>query len=344
MRVYVSQTRYRPQMGFWARVASFLSFAAFAVGHVLWHGREYDLIIASSSPLTMAIPALLAHWLHKTPFVFEVIDVWPDAAIAAGVLRNPLLKWLAFRLESCAYCEAGGIVTCSPGMTDRIVRKGVAPDKVSTLSNCCDLQAFRPDPVARAAIRGRMAVRDDQLVVLYTGALGRSNAVDDLVETVERTAADGRMVWWVAGDGAEAAALKNMPAVRFFGTLSRTKVAELYLAADAAVVTFHHAPLFEENSPNKFFDAIAAGLPVVFNRSTWLGADISRYCCGYVCTEASPAQEMAGRLQEWAENPALRQQMGANARRLAEEQFSRDAFADLYAGVVKRSAAQAQGS
>lgn len=88
MRVLVSRTRYRPQMGFAARLGSFLSFAGFAMWQVLRHGRKYDRIIASSGPLTMALPALLARWLYGIPFVFEVIDVWPDAAIAAGVLRN----------------------------------------------------------------------------------------------------------------------------------------------------------------------------------------------------------------------------------------------------------------
>jgi glycosyltransferase involved in cell wall biosynthesis len=363
MRVHVSRTRYRPQMGFLARVGSFLSFACFAMGHVLRWGRKYDLIIASSSPLTMAIPALLARWIHGTPFVFEVIDVWPDAAIEAGVLRNPLLRWLAFRLEASAYRHASRIVTCSPGMTERIVRKGgdratgwrshkykhahelwerhpvARGDKISTISNSCDLDVFRPDPVRRAAVRAALGVRDEQFVVLYTGALGRSNAVDDLVQAAEQLAGDARFVWWFAGDGAEAGKLRQVAAGRVFGPLPRERVVELCQAADAALVTFLHAPLFYENSPNKFFDAIAAGLPVIFNRSTWLEKDIAQYECGFVCNcnpmegraPASPsAREMAARLRQLADDPALRARMGAGARRLAEECFSRDKLAEKY--------------
>ena len=95
-----------------------------------------------------------------------------------------------------------------------------------------------------------------------------------------------------------------------------------------------HAPLFEENSPNKFFDAIVAGLPVVFNRSTWLEADLAAYGCGFVCKGANPGNEMAAQLQRLAANPAMRHQMGAGARRLAEECYSRDQLASEYAVIL----------
>ena len=361
MQVVVSRTRYRPQMGFWARVASFFSFAGFAIWHVLRHGSRYDLIITSSGPLTMAIPALLARWIHKTPFVFEVIDVWPDAAIEAGVLRNRLLQGVAFQLEACAYRQARRIVTCSTGMTERIVRKGAHratgwrsynahraieevshgahangyAGKIATISNCCDLDVFRPDPVRRMAARMALGLREDQFVILYAGAMGRSNAVDDLVQAAERMASDTRAVWLLAGDGAESEKLRRIVNGRFCGRLAREQLVDLYQAADAAVVSFLHAPLFYENSPNKFFDAIAAGLPVVFNRSTWLEPDIVNYQCGFVCQGEQPGVEMADRLRALARDPALRRRLGAGARRLAEERFSRDKLAEQYVGVLR---------
>ncbi|MFZ4397495.1 MAG: glycosyltransferase family 4 protein, partial [Kiritimatiellia bacterium] len=242
--------------------------------------------------------------------------------------------------------------------------------KIVTIPNSCDLGVFRPDAARRAATRAALGVRDDQLVVLYTGAMGRSNAVDDIVQTARLLAEDARIVWWFAGDGAEAGKLRQvaagssgdsggpgaprtggsgpvrgidacppaerpghlcgLPASRFFGSLPREKIVELCQAADVALVTFMHAPFFHENSPNKFFDAIAAGLPVIFNRSTWLEADIAAYGCGFVCAGEQPAAAMASRLRELAADPELCRRMGAGARRLAEERYSRDGLAQKY--------------
>jgi hypothetical protein len=223
VRGFVNGTAYRPQMGFARRVVSFLRFMAAALWFVLRRGRGYDAVIASSGPLTLAVPALVGRWLWRVPYVFEAIDVWPDSAIAAGVLKNPVLKWLSFRLEALAYRYAAAIVTCSTGMTERVEEKlgfrseelGVGEEgggrreegggrkAVVTISNCCDLEMCAPDEAARRAVRLKYGVREDQTVVLYSGAMGRSNAMADVAGAVAATADDERIVWWFAGDGPE---------------------------------------------------------------------------------------------------------------------------------------------
>ncbi len=390
IRVYVSGTAYRPHMGFLRRVLSFLGFMTHALWHVLRRGGEYDVMIASSGPLTLAVPALAGRWLRKLPFVFEVIDVWPDSAIAAGVLKSPVLKWLSFRLEALAYTYASAIVTCSTGMTERVVKKlGVKSEelgvrrgevlkfessnvreweerrgnrqsaignganartnikltKVVTLSNCCDLGQFVPNKGRRQKTRERLGVRDGQTVVLYTGAMGLSNAVDELVTAVKETAGDERIVWWFAGDGPRSALLRECVSalvgggeVLKFGSLPKEQVVELYLAADVNVVTFMHEPLFYENSPNKFFDGIAAGLPTVFNRTTWLEPWLKEYGCGIVCTSQDAGAEMARQLKLLAVDVERRRRMGQGARRLAEEVFSRDKLAKEYLGILEEIA------
>jgi len=218
------------------------------------------------------------------------------------------------------------------------------------------------------------------MVVLYTGAMGLSNEIPDLVEAVRAMAGDERIVWWFAGSGPEAEKLQkvshrgtertedgggsslvhycessfvgvkgdpignrqsatgNYASIgnRFLGKLSKEQVLELYLAADVNVVTFMHAPLFYENSPNKFFDGIAAGLPTIFNRSTWLEPWLNEYGCGIVCTSDPAGTEMAQQLKRLAADGALRTAMGAGARRLAKEVFGRDKLAGEYLAVLKR--------
>lgn len=347
VRVYVSGTAYRPHMGFLRRVWSFFCFMMYAVWFVARRGRQYDVVVASSGPLTLAIPALLTHWIWRVPFIFEVIDVWPDSAIAAGVLKNSLLKWISFRLEALTYKYAAAIVTCSPGMTERVLAKlsrvgvvaGTQPTNVVTISNSCDLAQFLPDAEKRALTRKKFGVRDDQVVVLYAGAMGLSNAVEDLVAAVKGTARDARIVWWFVGDGGERQRLtmdSDEERVRWFGSLPKEQVISLYLAADIQVVTFMHQPLFYENSPNKFFDGIAAGLPAVFNRTTWLESWLKRYECGIVCNYDVADQSMAEVICNLAGDKDRRQAMGGGARRLACEVFSRDHLATMYVNIVEK--------
>jgi len=375
VRVFVSGTAYRPQMGFARRVVSFLRFMAAALWFVLRRGRGYDVVIASSGPLTLAVPALVGRWLWRVPYVFEAIDVWPDSAIAAGVLKNPVLKWLSFRLEALAYRYAAAIVTCSTGMTERVEEKlgfrseelGVGEEgggrreegggrreegggrreegggrkAVVTISNCCDLEMCAPDEAVRRAVRLKYGVREDQTVVLYSGAMGRSNAMADVAGAVAATADDERIVWWFAGDGPERGYCDHevvaMASVkRYFGRLAKEEVVALVRAADVNVVTFRHEPLFFENSPNKFFDGIAAGVPALFNRSTWLEPWLKAYDCGIVCKGERPGEEMAAALRALAGDPARRRRMGLGARRLAEEVFDRDKLAAAYLAVLLR--------
>jgi glycosyltransferase involved in cell wall biosynthesis len=122
--------------------------------------------------------------------------------------------------------------------------------------------------------------------------------------------------------------------VRWFGRMAKEEVVSLVRAADVNVVTFRHEPLFYENSPNKFFDGIAAGLPAVFNRSTWLEPWLREYDCGIVCKGERPGEEMAEALRDLADDPERRWRMGAGARRLAEEVFSRERLAEVYLGVI----------
>ena len=350
VRVFVSGTAYRPQMGFARRVVSFLRFMSAALWFVLRHGRDYDTVIASSGPLTLAVPALAGRWLWRVPYVFEVIDVWPDSAIAAGVLKNRVLAWLSFRLEALAYRYADAIVTCSTGMTQRVEKKlgvrredlgrkeeGEGRREVVTISNCCDLEMCAPDEAVRRAVRLKYGVREDQTVAIYSGAMGRSNAMADTREGHAMGDTCGESPEEGPDDhGVVAMASVKTERVRSFGRLAKEEVVALVRAADVNVVTFRHEPLFFENSPNKFFDGIAAGVPALFNRSTWLEPWLKAYDCGVVCKGERPGEEMAEALRALAGDPARRRRMGLGARLLAEEVFDRDKLAAEYLAVLLR--------
>jgi glycosyltransferase involved in cell wall biosynthesis len=245
-----------------------------------------------------------------------------------------LLKRFSFALERRAYRQSAAVVTCSSGMSRRIEAKmenWLRKPPIEMITNSCDLDEFEPCAKRRALIREQYGITPNQVVVLYTGAMGISNAMGELVAAIEETSDNPHIVWWLAGAGREAGKLKRLAGdrIRFWGRLPRNEVVDLFRGADLNVITFLRAPLFEENSPNKFFDGIAAGLPALFNRSTWLAPWLVEYKCGQVCDHREGESLGAG-IKRLAGDPEARARMGRGALRLAREIFSRDVLAQRY--------------
>ena len=207
-----------------------------------------------------------------------------------------------------------------------------------TIPNCSDPADFARALLLRDSTRRELGVADGQLVVLYLGAMGRTNAIADVCHAAQATAGDTRIVWWCAGDGADAGQLQKIAEQtggRFLGCVSpRARMTEICAAADVGMVSFLHAPLFYENSPNKFFDYIVAGLAVVFNRTTWLEGVMAEYGNGYICAGEQPGAEMAACLQRVAANPGIVAQMRQASRRLAAERFDHGVMAETYLRVL----------
>ena len=336
IRVCTLGAAYAADMGFARRLWAFVQFALKSSWYAA-RAKDYDVVLATSTPLTIAIPALCAKWLARRPLVFEVRDVWPDAAVDIGQLKNPILITLARWLERMVYNAADRIVPLSDGMEDRIEKKGVARDKMTMIPNCSDLERFAKGN--RARFRAHYGC-ENKFVILYVGAISAANHIEALADTIDRLQSRDGWEWWFAGNGSRYEWLKQVAAergwkhVRLIGPVPREDVGDLAAAADCGVVSFVPQPVYYENSPNKFFDYIAAGLPVVFSRSTWLQNVIETYQCGLVGQDGNPDQ-LAAHLVRLMEDPNLRQTMGKNARRMAEERFSRDVMAEKYLALFK---------
>jgi glycosyltransferase involved in cell wall biosynthesis len=334
VRVEPCGVPYDNRMGKAARGRAFLDFAlrssAFAV-----RAARTDVVLATSTPLTVALPALAAHYAQKRPFVFEVRDVWPDALEEPGMVTNPALLAGARAVELLAYQNARRIVALSTGMRDRISQKGPFGNKTSMLPNCCDLARFKPG-LDDGGLRERHNARD-RFVILYAGSVSISTHMEYLARAILLTREHPVIQWWIVGAGNRLEAIKSLvagaPNVVFHGPKPKEDMPRYMAAADAGVVTFRPESIYHENSPNKFFDYIAAGLPVVFNRSSWLGPWLERSGAGF-CADPARPESFAALLSRLADNPAFARKTGENARRLAEAEFSRDVMATRYLEIL----------
>lgn len=335
---------YSNHLGLTARAMAFLRFAFRSVRIAL--KEDYDLLFATSTPLTVALPGIamkLRFWKRR-PFVFEVRDLWPELPRAMGGVPVPIL-WGMEILERAAYYFADGAVGLAPGIVEGIRKKSRANLPVELVPNACDVDVFCPGTRDVLRLDG---VADGDCVALFTGAHGRANglyAVLDAAAVLKRRGRNDIKLLFV-GDGMMKPSLvarakaEGLTSCVFVDTVPKTRLAAITGAADVGLMILENVPAFYRGtSPNKFFDYIASGLPVLNNYPGWLADVIARNDCGVVVPPGDP-DAFASALESLADSSAVRARMGANARRLAEEEFNREMLAGHFVDFVEKLAAR----
>ncbi|ENX44187.1 glycosyltransferase family 4 protein [Acinetobacter sp. NIPH 2100] len=329
---------YSNALSFLKRILIFLSFAFKSIKVALT--EQYDVVFATTTPLTAGIPGIFAKWFRRKPFVFEVRDLWPELPKAMGVIKNPIVLWMMSVLEWTSYHSADRLVGLSPGIVDGIIKRGIAPEKVASIPNGCDLdifasehQAWRPE-----------GVQPTDLMAIFTGTHGLANGLnavlDAAVELKKRQRTDIKLV--LVGDGMQKKALLERAAefqldnVIFHDPVNKAKLAGLMASADIGLQILANVPAFYYGtSPNKFFDYISAGLPVLNNYPGWLAELITKEQCGFAVPPENP-QAFADALEQAANQREKLIEMGRNGQQVAREQFNRSIlsqkFSDWVAG------------
>lgn len=334
-----------PQIGTatsgWRRMLKFYQFSGLAarVGSKL---DRPDVVFATHTPLTIGLAGITLARRFNVPFVFEVRDLWPEALVNVGGLKNPLAIWWLRRMAKKIYAAANHIVALSPGMKEGIIRTGISPERVTMIPNASDLDLFQPN-LDGSAQRKRLGLKD-RFAAIYFGAMGLANGLDYVIEAARILAERGNdnIAIVLHGDGGKRAELEKMARdyeltnVIFSDLVpDKTEVARL-VAGCQTCMTIYRAAKEHTWSPNKMFDALAAGKPVLINVRGWLGEMVEQNNCGR-CLDPHCPRALADVLEELADNPQLCRQMGANARSLAEREFDRDKLADRLESVLSKA-------
>lgn len=290
--------------------------------------EDFDVLFATSTPLTAGIPGIVMKLCGRgKPFVFEVRDLWPELPRALG-MKNPvalggmsILEWLSYRMSDAC-------IGLSPGIVDGIRRRAKPCHRIAMIPNGCDLELFHPSKRARLDLPG---INAGDFVAGFTGAHGVANGLDAVLDAAAELRRRGRdtIKFVLIGDGnqkdrlmsrAKAEGLAN---VLFFPPVRKAEIAGITASFDCGLMILANVPAFYYGtSPNKFFDYLAAGIPVVNNYPGWLAELITNGRRGIAVPPEDPVK-LANALVFLADNPDRRAEKGRNARRLAEEEFSR---------------------
>jgi glycosyltransferase involved in cell wall biosynthesis len=324
--------------GLAARGAAFARYAARAAALAL--SSPWDVVVASSTPLSVALPALAARHGHGTPFVFEIRDPWPELPRAMRVGSPPL--WFAMdRLADAACRKAAAVVALSEGMAGTAVAHGADPAAVSVVPNGADLDLFDPQV---APWRPEEA-RSGEALAVYAGAHGRANGLDLLLRAAALLRAEGAALrLLLVGGGSEKprlmaeAAAAGLDNLSFLDPLPKPRLAALLSGSQIGVQCLAPVPEFAEwTAPNKLMDYLAAGLPVVAAGGGRAARMLAEGPCG-IATPPGDAAGLAGALVSLAASPARRAALGAAARAQAVRHWDRRLLADRFCDVVEAAA------
>ena len=328
--------------GYGARMAGFARFAASATAAAVRSPRP-DVVFATSPPLTVGLPAIAAARRHGAPLVFEVRDLWPEAPIQMGALRNPLAQRAARALERHVLGAARHVVALSPGMRDSVIAAGVDPHSVTLIPNACDLDLFSPS-VDPGDLRARLGL-GDAFLCSYFGTMGEANDLTLVLEAAAQLQEreENGVAFVLQGDGKRRPALEAEVRLRALRNVvllpagDKHAAARLAAASDACMTIFKDVPILATNSPNKLFDTFAAGRAAVVNTDGWQRELVESNRAGVAARPGDPGH-LAEQVLWLRDHPDQTAELGRNARRLAETEFDRRLLADRLERVLREAA------
>jgi glycosyltransferase involved in cell wall biosynthesis len=310
------------------RVLAFLSFmlSSFWIGLGV---HEVDLVWGTSPPIFQGLTAWALARLKRARFLFEVRDLWPQFAVAVGVLKNPLLIRLGEWLERFLYHAADRIMVNSPGYVGHVQARGGTG--VALVPNGADPSMF--DPAARGQDFRRKFHLEDKYVVMYAGAHGMSNDLIVVLEAAYLLADLPEVEIVLLGDGKEKPALMAQAAamslenVTFLPPVPKSGMAEALSAADACIAILKPLEEYKTTYPNKVFDYMAAGRPVALAIDGVIRDVVEAAGCGWFAEPGDP-HALAEVIRRLAEHAAGSRSMGLSGRDYLEKNFSREALAE----------------
>lgn len=335
--VIVCNARYSNKLGVPGRLWAWLKFAMLATWACL-RQRSADLIFATSTPLTVGIPARLAAAVKRIPYVFEVRDLWPEDLLAAGRLK-PGLQYSVWQwLETFCYAKARKILLVSKGFHDRLLERGLNADRLSTIVLGADASLFegaQPNRefVERHGLSGKT-------IAIYTGAHGDANGLSQLVDVAEHLRQRPDIAIVLIGAGKMRPILKTVIAERrlenihLLDAVPKQMVPGILAACHIGLMILKQISRPRWVTPNKIFDYMFSGLPTIVNFEGTTAELVEQERIG-VASEPGSSEDLAAKIMLWADDPDQRKAVGLRAREVALAKFDRKQIAGRLAEVFE---------
>jgi glycosyltransferase involved in cell wall biosynthesis len=334
LRAYTYPALHR---SFLHRIISFLSFmgSSFIVALQV---RDVDLVWGTSPPIFQGATAWIISRLKRVPFLFEVRDLWPAFAIEVGVLNNPILIRASEWLERFLYSHADLTIVNSPGFIQHVEKKGAK--QIELVPNGSDTAMFHPqDKGVDFRLEYQIGL-EDKFVALYAGAHGMSNDLNILLDAANILQDHENIEIVLLGDGKDKPNLMsradkmNLKNVHFIYPIPKTQMSRALAAADTCIAILKPIPLYRTVYPNKVFDYMAAGRPVVLAIDGVIREVVEDAQAGIFVAPGS-ADALANAIIHLSSDPVLCSNMGSQGRQYIEKHFDRQQLAKKLISIME---------
>lgn len=313
------------------RIADYMSFmvSAFFAGLFV---KKIDIIIATSPQFFTTWAAAALSKVKKAPWIFELRDIWPESIIAVGALRDGLIFKLLEKIEIMLYESATKIVSVSGGFKKNLVRRGVSAEKICTVMNGVDLEAFQPKPTS-LPLRGRYHINTPFLVG-YIGTHGLAHGLQSILETASLAQKDEQLAdigFVFLGEGEKKEWLKNVAEtlelrnVFFLDSVEKKEIGEHIAMLDAAIVHLRASNLFHSVIPSKIFEFMAMGIPIIHCVEGESATIVSESGAGLLLPPENPV-EILNAIKSLRDNPELKSKLAEHGV-AAAQRYDRQAMA-----------------
>jgi glycosyltransferase involved in cell wall biosynthesis len=290
--------------------------------------EEYDIILASSGPITTGIPALIGKYFRRKKYIFEVRDLWPGVVEDIGIIKNPLVLKLSYWFESICYRNSSGIIVLSKGMMENIC------SRFSNLNIEVVTNSGNPDVFFRDNTEGLKSESYAKGYFLYTGNIGKVNNSLLLLKAAKKLIKlkrfDIQIV--IIGDGQLKEEVTrivynlNLFNVSILDSVPKEKLREYYSMATASVIPLMNKKILDTSSPNKLFESLMMGIPIIQTTNGWMKDLLNDCQCGFTVSPINE-DELANKMIELTDNSTLRDKMAKGAHALAHNNFRSDELA-----------------
>lgn len=328
---------------FFSRLLNYFSFAFSSYFNSRYlKNKNFDCFIVSSPPLSVPIIGMMIAKKLKIPFILDLRDIWPEAAISTGYLKKGLIYNLAAKWEQKIYHQAKIIIVNSEAILKELNQnKNIPLEKLKYIPNGADLELFKNN-IDYQSVEKRYALKN-KFVVLYTGLLGFAQAPEILIDAAEILRENKEILFLIVGEGPFKKELElkiqrlKLDNIILTGQRPKEEMPLFLARGDVCLIPYKNKPTFAKNIPSKMFDYMAAGKPMIINLKGIASDIIEKANAGLLAKPENP-QSLADIILNLYKDKPLREKLGLAAKISAENNYNKKNISEKLERILKNVA------